>query len=36
MMTAERQAVVENAAHVFAFGGTKYSQWQKLRCLLDH
>lgn len=34
--TAERQAVVENAAHVFAFGDAKYTQWQKLRCLLGH
>ncbi len=36
IVTAERQAVVDNAAHVFAFGDAKYSQWQKLRCLLGH
>ncbi len=36
IVTAERQAVVDNAAHVFAFGDAQYSQWQKLRCLLDH
>jgi hypothetical protein len=36
IMTTERQVVVENAAHVIAFGNAKYSQWQKLRCLPGH
>lgn len=34
--TVERQAIIGNAAHVLAFGDAKYTQWQKLRCLLAH
>ncbi|HTW42734.1 MAG TPA: hypothetical protein VMD79_10515 [Solirubrobacteraceae bacterium] len=34
--TSERQAVIDSKAHVIAFGQAKYSDWDKLRCLLNH
>jgi hypothetical protein len=34
--TSERQAVIDSGAHVIAFGQAKYSDWNKLRCLLNH
>lgn len=36
IVTVERQAIISNGAHVLAFGDAKYTQWQKLRCLLAH
>jgi PIN like domain len=34
--TSERQAVIDNGAHIIAFGQARYSDWNKLRCLLNH
>jgi hypothetical protein len=34
--TSERQAVIDSRAHIIAFGQAKYSDWNKLRCLLKH
>jgi hypothetical protein len=36
VVTPERQAVIDTGAHVLAFGDAKYTQWQKLRCVLNH
>jgi hypothetical protein len=36
LVTAERQAIIDSGSHVVAFGDAKYTQWQKLRCVLSH
>ncbi len=36
IITAERQAVTDHQAHVFALGDAKYTVWQKLRCVTTH
>ncbi len=36
IVTSERQAVIDHAAHVFAFGSADYTVWQKLRCVTAH
>jgi hypothetical protein len=36
VITAERRAVIDNSAHVFALGDAKYTVWQKLRCVTTH
>jgi hypothetical protein len=35
-VTAERQAIIDHGAHVFALGDAKYTVWQKLRCVTTH
>jgi hypothetical protein len=36
IISAERQAIIEHSAHVFALGDAKYTMWQKLRCVMTH
>lgn len=35
-ITSERQAVIDSRAHIIAFGQAQYSDWNKLRCLVNH
>lgn len=36
LITPERHAIIDHAAHVFALGDAKYTMWQKLRCVTSH
>jgi hypothetical protein len=36
IITGERQAIIESAAHVFALGNADYTVWHKLQCLAIH
>jgi hypothetical protein len=36
VVTGERQAVIDNRAHVVALGSAGYSTWDKLRCVINH
>jgi hypothetical protein len=36
IITGERQAIIDHKAHVLALGNSKYSVWDKMRCVARH